>query len=209
MMKASRIALLLLAVPALSRGDSTCSGPIAITPNDGFVWAVNRDNNSVTVINVNGDLNQKVAEIVTGAEPRCVAITPNGLKVYVTNMVAGTVAVINAATGQLVRVIPVGTEPFGCAVTPNGAKLYVSNFSSDTVSVINTTTDTVIKTIALPSANPKPRGIAITADGAKVYVTSFLAQLRAGGVEGADDSKEGHITVIATATDTVIGTVAL
>src|SRR5262249_43967974 len=130
MRKAVHIALLLLVIPVLSRGDSTCSGPIAISPDDNFVWAVNRDNNSVTVINVAGDVNQKVAEIVTGAEPRCVAITPNGLKVYVTNMVAGTVAVINAVTGQVFRVIPVGTEPFGCAVTPNGAKLYVSNFSS-------------------------------------------------------------------------------
>ena len=31
-----------------------------------------------------------------GIEPWCVAITPNNAKVYVTNMVSGTVSVINA-----------------------------------------------------------------------------------------------------------------
>jgi YVTN family beta-propeller protein len=191
--------------PAWAIAASNYSSHIALSPDDRFVWVANPDNNSVTVINVDGDLNQKVAEITVGVEPQCVAIVPSGLKVYVTNMVSGNVAVINAM-GQLTRVIPVGAEPFGCALTADGSKLYVANFSSDTVSVINTATDAVIRTIALPSGNSKPRGVAITVDG-KVYVTSFLAQLR--GVEGADDGKEGHITVISAATDTILETVVL
>ena len=65
----------------------------------------------------------------------------------------------------------------------------------------------------MPAANPKPRGIAIT-PGGKVYVTSFLAQLRDDGrtvdqKEGRDDGKEGRVTVIIAATDTVLGTVVL
>jgi YVTN family beta-propeller protein len=200
-------ALLIVYVPAWAAGASNSSSHIALSPDNRFLWVANPDNNSVTVINVDGDLNQKVAEITVGVEPQCVAITPNGMKVYVTNMVSGNVAVINAA-GQFTRVIPVGAEPFGCALTADGGKLYVANFSSDTVSVINTATDTVIRTIPVPSDNLKPRGVVVT-DGGKVYVTSFLARLHAGGREGTDDGKEGHVTVISAVTDTVLGTVVL
>ena len=131
----------------------TRSSPIALTTDDRFVWVVNRDNNSVSVLEVGNDMNQKVREIKVGVEPRAIAITPDNKKVYVTNMVSGTVSVINASTYKVVKVIPVGTEPFGCALTPDGSKLYVANFSSDNVSVINTTTDQVTATIALPAAN--------------------------------------------------------
>src|SRR2546428_14030750 len=62
----------------------TSSSPIAITHDDRFVWVVNPDNNSVSVLEVGGDLNTKMAEILVGEEPRCVAITPNDRKVYVT-----------------------------------------------------------------------------------------------------------------------------
>jgi YVTN family beta-propeller protein len=192
---------------------ATRSTPIALTPDDKFVWAVNRENNSVSVLDVRNDLNQKVREIPVGVEPRALAITPNNQKVYVTNMVSGTVSVINASTYSLLRIITVGTEPFGCALTPDSSKLYVANFNSDTVSVINTTTDQVIKTIPVPVANSKPRAIAVSTDN-KVYVTSFLAHLRNDGrtidqKEGRDDGKEGRVTVISSTTDTVLGTVVL
>jgi 40-residue YVTN family beta-propeller repeat len=137
----------------------TYSGPIAITSDDKFVWVVNRDNNSVSVIRVLNDVIFKVKEIKVGREPRCVAITPDDQKVFVTNMVDGTVTVINQKNRKKIGTIKVGTEPFGCAVTPGGNKLYVANFGSDSVSVISTRFEQVIKTIN--NVGPKPRGIAI------------------------------------------------
>ncbi len=190
------------------------SSPIAITGDDQFVWSVNPDNNSVSVFNVAGDANETVAEIPVGTEPSCVAITPDNAKVYVTNMVSGTVSVINAATRQVVKTIKVGTEPFGCALTPDGSSLFVANQSSDNVSVINTKADLLVKTIS--NVGPKPHGIAITADGKKMYVTQFLAQVRPGNpprpltqTEGADDGREGRVTVIDAVTNRVIKTVVL
>src|SRR3954465_641315 len=63
----------------------TSSSPIALTPDDRFAWVVNRDNNSVSVLEVGDDKNQKVKEIPVGVEPRSIAITPDNKKVYVTN----------------------------------------------------------------------------------------------------------------------------
>jgi YVTN family beta-propeller protein len=166
----------------------TNSGPIAITRDDKFVWAVNRDNNSVSVFRVAGDANFLIKIINVGQEPRCLAITPDDKKVFVTNMVDGTVSVIDQKKRKLIGTIKVGTEPFGCAVTPGGNKLYVANFGSDSVSVISTRFLEVIKTIK--NVGPKPRGIAIHRKLSKLPIKNklldFLINLR------DDDDTRGH-----------------
>src|SRR5206468_354834 len=45
------------------------SGPIAVTPDDRFVWVANPDDDSVTLIDVGGDANRVVDRIRVGAEP--------------------------------------------------------------------------------------------------------------------------------------------
>ena len=190
------------------------SSPIALTFDGAYVWVANPDNDSVSVMNVAGDKNQKVAEVPVGDEPRCVAITPDNKKVYVTNAISGNVYVIDAQTYKPLKIIGVGTEPFGCALTFDGAKLYVANLMSDNVSVIDTKTDTVAKTIS--GVGDQPRGIAIAVVGGqtKVYVTQLLAQSRSDlrpieQKEGFDDGREGRVTVISAATDAVINTIVL
>jgi YVTN family beta-propeller protein len=195
---------------------ATRSSPIAITSDNKFVWSVNPDNDSVSVFRVAKDANKKVAEIPVGEEPWCVAVTPPEQegKVYVTNMVSGTVSVINARERKVVETIKVGTEPFGCALTPDGNRLYVANQSSETISVIDTKRDHVIETIK--DVGTKPHGIAITADGKKVYVTQLLSERPAPGEtrpltqsEGADDGRVGRVTVIDAHSNHVINTVIL
>jgi YVTN family beta-propeller protein len=197
--------------PKLSESHSS---PVALTTDGTYVWSVNPDNDSVSVIDVGSDRNRKVAEIPVGKEPRCVTLTPDNRKAYVTNAVSGNVYVIDAANYSVKRIIAVGAEPMGCAMTLDGSKVYVANFSSNTVSVINTTTDIVNKTII--GVGSKPRGIAVAEIGSqtKVYVTQFLAQLTddARSVEekeGRDDGREGRVTVLDAGTDTVMSTIKL
>jgi YVTN family beta-propeller protein len=192
---------------------ATRSSPIAITHDDAFVWSVNPDNDSVSVFRVPNDQNIKVAEIAVGKEPWCVAVTPDDEKAYVTNMASGTVSVISTFSRQVINTIKVGTEPFGCAITPDGRDLYVANQSSGTVSVINTRRDKVTETIE--NVGVKPHGIAISADGARVFVTQFLALKPEDDPrpltqsEGADDGREGRVTVIKASNNKVIGTIRL
>jgi len=190
------------------------SSPLALTADNAFVWSVNPDNDSVSLLEVANDRNRKLAEVPVGDEPRCVAITPDDKKVYVTNAVSGTVSVIDHGARAVVKTIAVGTEPTGCALTLDGAKLYVANLNADSVSVIDTKTDTVAKTIA--SVGAKPRAIAVAEVGGKtkVYVTQFLAQLADDArpidqKEGRDDGREGRVTLIDGATDTVTKTIKL
>jgi YVTN family beta-propeller protein len=189
------------------------SGPIAVTPDDRFVWACNTDNDSVSVINVENDANDKVAEIKVGKEPNNLAISPDGRFVYVANTVSGTVSVIDANARRLLGAIRVGAEPYGLAFTPNGTKLYVVNARSNDVSIIDPRLGFVTRVIY--NVGPEPRGIAITNDGdasdsdEKVYVTQFLATDRPGVVIGADDYKEGRVTVIASGNDSILREVVL
>jgi YVTN family beta-propeller protein len=223
------------------RKAATRSSPIAITSDNKFVWSVNPDNDSVSVFRVAKDANKKIKEIDVGKEPWCVAIAPpdkdddkwkwkkkkhhdddddEGIKVYVTNMVSGTVSVIEAEAkrkkfeAKVVKTIKVGTEPFGCALTPDGKKLYVTNQSSATVSVIDTKRDKVVETIK--DVGTKPHGIAITADGKKIYVTQLLSERPADGdprpltvSEGTDDGRVGRVTVIDAHSYHVLKTVVL
>jgi YVTN family beta-propeller protein len=194
----------------------TSSGPIAVTSDDSYVWVANPETNSVTLIDVRNDANKKLAEVQVGKEPQNLAITPNNAFVYVSNTVTGTISVVRARPDdpQVVQTIEVGTEPYGLAFTPNGRKLYVANARSNTLSVIDVSGRRVDATIDL-KGGLEPRGIAVTNDGdgddtdEKVYVTQFLGVDRPGVLIGADDYKEGRVSVISTATDTVLREVVL
>jgi YVTN family beta-propeller protein len=126
-----------LAKPKKAEEPTTSSGPIAISPDDSSVWVVNPDNNSVSVFDVAGDANNRIAEISVGEEPRFVTIGQDGKTVYVSNSRSGTVSEIDADSLEVVREIEVGTEPAGLAVTPDGKRLFVANFSSGDVAMIN------------------------------------------------------------------------
>src|SRR5262245_22786169 len=191
-------------------GGQTSSSPIAITSDDQFVWVVNPDNNSVSVIDVSGGANQKVAEIAVGEEPRYLAITSRDHRVFVSNSRSGTVSMINPKNRRVLLTTSVGTEPAGLAVTPDGKFVYVANFGSDDVAVLDARSGELLQRI--PGVGPKPRAIAITDD--KVYVTHFLAELRNDArpiaeKEGRDDGKEGRVSVISRSSGQVIGVVVL
>lgn len=177
---------------------------IAVTGDDRRVLVVNRDSNSLAVIEVRdasgADVATKLAEIPVGVEPRYLALSPAGHEAYVSNTVSGTVSVVSLAGATqhtVVATIAVGAEPRGCAVTPNGTLLFVANHTQGTVSVIDTATRTVIDTV---NVGGNPTAIAITNDGdaddadETVFVTRFYAQLIEGGSgEAFDDGKEGIV----------------
>lgn len=196
----------------------TSSQPLALSANGAFLAVANPDKNTVTLFDLRLDRNRKLAEVPVQREPNGVAFAANGRKIYVANTVSGTVSVIpvniaNGAIGLPSRHIAVGVEPYGLALTPNGSKLYVTNARSNTVSVINTATDSVVKTIL--NVGVEPRGLAVTNDGdaddldETLYVTQFVSLPIPGRVDGRDDAKAGHVTIISTATDSVVSDVSI
>ena len=198
------------AVPAASgtiAKNPSSSSPIAISEDDALLVVANNLDDSVSIINVAGDANTKVAEIDVGDEPRNVAITPDKRFAYVTNQASATVSVIDLGANQKTQDIPVGVEPYGIALTPDGTRAYVANSASNSVSVIDTASNTVAATIAIPGV--QPRGVAITNNNGGqgqqfVYVTQFLSQPTASGGPGLDQGSEGKVFVLSTGDDAQI-----
>src|SRR5215471_12735832 len=198
-------------VQATKRVDPpTHSTTIALTSDETRLVVVNREADSVSIIQVkdqNGnDVANKLTEIAVGQEPRCVAVHPTDRAAYVTNGITGTVSVIDLVLGREVGQIPVGTEPRGCALTPDGSLLYVANHTEGTVSILvipsNPLTPILDGTVNVGS---NPTAIAITNAGpgnvTTVFVTQIFAELNPdfkdpnfdGNGEARDLGKQGVI----------------
>lgn len=195
----------------------TASQPLALTADDTFLAVTNTDSNTITFFDLRNGRNRKLAEVPVQLEPSSVAFMPDGSKVYVANQLSGTVTVMrtNLANGAIGRPLQlaVGKEPAALVLTPNGKKLYVANSRSNSISVIDTATDAVVKTIF--GVGPEPRGMAISNNGdasdsdETLYLTQFLSLTQAGKIDGADDAKAGHVTLVATGSDSIVGQVAV
>jgi YVTN family beta-propeller protein len=126
------------------------SAVVADPTNPLVAWATNRDNDSVSRIDVATGLTTH--EIQVGVRPRTVALSPDGSRAFVANMrgnvpidvnfitpfsgseVRGTLSVIDTASKTVIQTLTdVGVEPYGVAVAPNGKYLVVSAIRSGTI----------------------------------------------------------------------------
>ncbi|MFD4144545.1 beta-propeller fold lactonase family protein, partial [Streptomyces sp. NPDC058572] len=133
------------------------------------------------------------------AEPRGLAVTPNGARLYVTNFTGNSVTVIDTATNLVIDTITqgegIGDGPRGLAVTPDGDFVYVTNSNFSSVSVIRTSDNTVTETITQAEGiGLNPFSVELNPAGTFAYVTN---------------SNDGTVSVIDTVTNTVADTFAI
>jgi YVTN family beta-propeller protein len=200
----------LVALVGLATAAPTRSTTIALTSDETRLVVVNREANTVSVIQVkdrNGnDVANKLFEIGVGQEPRCVAVHPTDRAAYVTNGISGTVSVIDLVLGREVQQIPVGTEPRGCALTPDGSLLYVANHTGGTVSILVIPGNPLLPVLdGAVQVGGRPTAIAITDKGPgqtnTVFVTDIFAELNPdfmdrhfdGNGEARDLGKQGVV----------------
>jgi YVTN family beta-propeller protein len=210
-------ALMLLASggsPARSASFSapTYSSPIAMSRDGRYVWSVNPDADTVSVIRTSS--NSVVATIRVGNEPQGVALDPNNRYAFVANAAASTVTVIRirSASGSFrPRVdrsigrnghLVTGSEPWNIVASPDGRRVFVANSGQDTITVLDAQRPRIIGHVdvrrsvcsgADRSRHFQPRGMAVTRQSTRLYVTSFLAFTRPGGRQGDDNGKEGVV----------------
>ncbi|MBU3749726.1 MAG: hypothetical protein FGM52_04625, partial [Mycobacterium sp.] len=139
--------------------------------------------------------NQVISTIDLGAgstRNTGLAVSPDGARVYVSDANQGTVSVIDTATNAVVgSPITVGAVPSTVAVSRDGERVYVLNAGDGTVSVIGANTNTVGSAIVVGG---KPTVATISPDGTRLYV-----------VDGGNNVSQPTVSVIDTATATVVG----
>jgi DNA-binding beta-propeller fold protein YncE/mono/diheme cytochrome c family protein len=198
-------------VAAATLATPSRSTTIALTSDETRLVVVNREANSLSIIQVKdaqgNDVANKLDEIAVGLDPRCVAVHPNDQVAYVTNGISATVSVVDLVLGQVVREVSTGIEPRGCALTPNGNLLYVANHTEGTVSIFFTGNPLNPIPVGAVQVGRNPTAIAITNDGddndadETVFVTQIFAELNPdfvdarfnGNGEGRDLGKQGVV----------------
>ncbi len=123
-----------------------------------------------------------------------VAVHPAGAsQVPAAGRMAGVVTVVDRATWGIRKRVYVGrgqSEPYAIAVHPDGRRVYVtSNFDPGLVSVIDVQSETVVAEVQVEQW---PQGLSVTPEGDKRYVA---------------DGNDNTVSVIDTATNSVMGTI--
>jgi len=202
------------------------NGPagVAITPDGGQVSVTNQfsnDNNVSTVSIINTRTNEvKEIDIPSPgfpSNPLGVAVSPDGLKVYVGDGL-GTVSVMNTASNTVDArlTLNIGNIPIkGVTVSQDGRYVYVVNGSliqssqtvpvqmTNSVSKIGINPDGTLTLIATIPVGDSPLGVAVSPDGGKIYVANTKGKETPNGVA------VGTVSVIDTTTETVTATIAV
>lgn len=199
--------------PKASLSSGTFSTPITLSTDNRLLWVVNPDQDTVSVIRT--DLNQLITKIEVGDEPRSLAVSPAGDRVFVANAASNSVSVIKVqnsnpdsfaasldkkagGNGHLVT----GAEPRSIVFSPDGKRVYVANRSQDTLTVIHALSRRLIGSYNLRRSacnvgdrerHYMPGALAISEDGATLMVTRFLSYTTDTGVQRDDRGKEGVV----------------
>ncbi|HYN88241.1 MAG TPA: YncE family protein, partial [Ardenticatenaceae bacterium] len=201
-------------VEAVFAGPTT-SSPIVLSQDKNFIWSVNPDDDSVSVISTRTDT--EIERIQVGNEPQSVAVDPNNRFAYVANAAENTVSIIDIDVvspelldGQVVKTFRTGGEPWNVVISPNGKRVFVANSAQDTITVLKgdvaaNEVPSVLGNVRLFDPNRgdncatsafnhfQPRGLAVTADNSRLFVTQFLSFTRSGGKQAADNGRRAIV----------------
>jgi serine/threonine-protein kinase len=146
---------------------------IAITADGSLVYATNRDDNTVSVIDPATNAVVRTVQLGGGGGPEGIAVDPDGETVYVVNNGAGTVDVVDAVSGEVRRTVPVDGSPTDLAVAEDG-RVYVTSPSNRSLGEFGPESDTrrLIE-------EGRPQSLALSSDDETAYVTDFEGNLLA------------------------------
>ncbi|MGZ8899997.1 MAG: putative Ig domain-containing protein, partial [Limisphaerales bacterium] len=133
------------------------------------LWAVNPDNDSVTVFNVT--TRAKLAELAVGRAPRTLALAPDG-RVWVANAESSSITILRSdLTIAQTIALPRGSRPFGLIFHPNGANAYVALESGGKVLKLDASTGATLGSVEV---GLNVRHLSVTADGSEILATRFV-----------------------------------
>jgi YVTN family beta-propeller protein len=105
------------------------------------------------------------------AEPRGLAVSPDGRRLYLGHHFAPQITVIDAVAGTVAARIGLGSgDASDVAVSLDGRRVYAAHAFVAKVSVIDTATNAVVNTIG-PLSSGNAEAVAVSSDGRRVYVT--------------------------------------
>lgn len=160
------LAAMLLFAGGLSAGSS--STIMAISDDGALMACSNRDNGSVTIIDLR--THKKLREIEVGHKPEGVTFLGPTRKLAVTLYHDDQVAFVDADSGKLLGRADVFDEPYGVVSSSDGKRVFVTLTYPGQVVEIDAASHSVVRTM---DAGPFARGLAISNDDKRLYVTEY------------------------------------
>lgn len=188
--------------PVLTAGRPAVSMSILYEDRAGNdrVWAVNPDNDSVSVFDT--VTHARLAETGVDANPRSLALAPDG-RVWVVNKQSATLSIINPDTFSVEATVllPAASQPHGLVFAPSGLHAYVALEAGGSVLRLDAADGSITGSVAV---GPHVRHLSVTADGARLFATRFITPPVAGEATAAPqiDATQpagGEVLVIDTA----------
>jgi YVTN family beta-propeller protein len=112
---------------------------------------------------------------VVGVDPRAIAISRDGARLYVANHGSDTISAIDTGTGRVIRQFRpgCGIKPVAVAVGLDANRVYVTCESSNLVAAMDGVTGA---TVGIPvQVGLRPSSMAVSPDGSRLYVTTVGA----------------------------------
>ena len=110
----------------------------------------------------------KVLRVLRGiSDPEQVALSPDGVTVYVASEDTGRVMFMDAKQGGIRKTMVVGGEPEGLASSPDGALVYATSEEDSTIAVIDAKEGTVRTRVPV---GKRPRNIVFAPAGDRAFV---------------------------------------
>jgi YVTN family beta-propeller protein len=170
----------------------TSNSLLDVSPDGARLLAANRDNASVTVVDLK--TMRAVREIKVGREPEGVTWVGNGPLAAATAYRDDRVVLFDATDGRIVARIAVAAEPYGIVADREGRRAWVTHEYPGTVSEIDLAARKVVRELKVGAF---VRGLALAPDEKRLYVTEFYTGIfRAVDLTNGQvvDSWKGHST---------------
>lgn len=105
------------------------------------------------------------------SDPEQVAVSPDGLRLYVASEDSGRLVTIDAATGEIAAQFDVGGEPEGVAVSPDGKTVLATSEEDDAVAIVTPGSARIAGRLPV---GKRPRNAAFLAGGRLALVPGEL-----------------------------------
>jgi YVTN family beta-propeller protein len=195
--------------PAVSGAPRASSG-LLLEPRTGAaarLWAVNPDNDSVSVFDTAAGT--RTAEILVGLAPRSVALAPDG-RVWVINRDSASVSILSPSTLTVAQTValPRASRPYGVVFAPDNQSAFVTLEGAGRVLKLNPTTGALAASL---DVGPDPRHLSISADGSRLLVSRFVTPPLPGEATATPSTSAGggQVLLLQASNLTLTGTVAL
>jgi len=127
-----------IAQQVISVGSGAGPMAIAIDPDANLAAVANRNNNTVSIIDLSS--NSARSTVTVGTTPTSVAINPRTHEAVVTNFGSDDISVIDLDTAEVIATIPVGNSPRDVAIDTDNNVAIVVNLNDGSVSLIDLST---------------------------------------------------------------------